>query len=84
MTRGKILRKAREEAGMTQVDATVLTRIPQSQISDYERDVVEPGVDTAVRLLRAYGVDVLDLTLFEQNVEDSDTDKGLYLYARAA
>lgn len=82
MTLGKLLkeqRKAAGEGGMTQLQVTLATRIPQNQISDYEADRAVPSAKRFIALLRAYGVDQLDLTVFEQELEDTGEAKGLYL-----
>lgn len=54
-TAAAILRRARQEAGLTQTALSRLTDIPQSVISDYERGRREPGVSALNALLRAVG-----------------------------
>lgn len=79
MTYGKLLRQQRKDRGLTQLDVTLATRIPQNQISDYEAERTVPSVTRFVKMLRALGVETLDLTVFELEMEDSEEDKGLYL-----
>lgn len=79
MTFGRFLRERRKEAEMTQFDVALATRITQSQLSDYEKDRVNMSAARFIKMLRAMGVDTLDLTVFELEMEDTEEDKGLYL-----
>lgn len=54
-TAAVILRRARQDAGLTQLALSRRAGIPQSVISDYERGRREPGVSALNALLRAVG-----------------------------
>lgn len=58
MTSGQLIRQARLTAGLTQAELGERLRIPRQQIVRWERDVVEPGLSTLRRLLRACGFDL--------------------------
>ncbi len=83
MTVGKFLKERRKDAEMTQLDLVLKTRITQSQLSDYEHDRAVPSAERFIALCRAMDVDVLDLTSFEAELEDTGEAKGLYPGNRA-
>jgi transcriptional regulator with XRE-family HTH domain len=64
VTSGEVLREARLLAGLTQQDLSERVGVPRSSIARWERGTVEPGFDTARRLLRACGFD-LSLVRYE-------------------
>lgn len=64
MTSGEVLREARLLAGLTQQELGERVGVPRSSIARWERGTVEPGFDTARRLLRACGFD-LSLVRYE-------------------
>jgi XRE family transcriptional regulator of biofilm formation len=53
---GKELRKAREEAGLTQEQLAHLTGIDRSYISELEHDKKSPTLDRLSRLGKAIGI----------------------------
>lgn len=55
-TAARILRRARDEAGLTQAALSRRADIPQSVISDYERGRREPGVSALNVLLNSAGL----------------------------
>lgn len=59
---------ARRRAGLTQAELGGRLRLPQSQISRWERGDVQPSLETLQRLVRACG---LELTLGIANGDDS-------------
>ena len=59
---GAILREARLRAGLSQAELSARSGKDRAQIARWERDVVMPGFETLVELVRACGFDVsLDL-----------------------
>ena len=56
MSLGKELRKARENAGLSQETVAFDAGIDRSHLSDIERDQHMPTVDTFLRICRAIGV----------------------------
>ena len=55
---GQIIREARLLAGLSQYELADRAGVPRPSIARWERGAVEPGFDTARRLLRACGFDV--------------------------
>ena len=78
MTIGTFLKERRLVAGKKQMDVVMQTRIPQNQISDYEHDRAVPSAVRFIKIMRALEVNTLDLTQFEEEMEDTDPTKGLY------
>jgi transcriptional regulator with XRE-family HTH domain len=62
MTSGALIRQARTRAGLSQVELSERSGKDRAQIARWERDVVQPSVETLRELLRACGFDV-QLTL---------------------
>jgi transcriptional regulator with XRE-family HTH domain len=58
---GEELRKARLDAGMTQEQLSFEARLDRTYISQLERDLKSPTVDTLFRLCDALGVAAGDL-----------------------
>jgi transcriptional regulator with XRE-family HTH domain len=56
MTLGKELKKAREEAGLTQEQVSVAARIDRAYLSLLENDRKSPTVDMLFRICKAIGV----------------------------
>lgn len=53
----KVLRKAREDRGLTQMEVSALSGIPQTTISSYEQGKSEPTVKVMRLLAIAYDID---------------------------
>jgi transcriptional regulator with XRE-family HTH domain len=62
MTSGTLIREARKRAGLSQVELARLSGKDRAQLARWERDVVQPSLETLRELLRACGWDV-ELTL---------------------
>ena len=62
MTSGTLIRQARLRAGLSQVELSARSGKDRAQIARWERDVVQPSLETLRELLQACGFD-LDLTL---------------------
>ena len=62
MTSGTLIRQARLRAGLSQVELSERSGKDRAQIARWERDVVQPSLETLRELLRACGFD-LDLAL---------------------
>jgi transcriptional regulator with XRE-family HTH domain len=62
MTSGALIRQARTRAGLSQVELSQRSGKDRAQIARWERDVVQPSVETLRELLRACGFDI-ELTL---------------------
>jgi transcriptional regulator with XRE-family HTH domain len=55
---GEVIREARLLAGLSQEGLAERIGVPRQSIARWERGLVEPGFDTARRVLRACGFDV--------------------------
>jgi transcriptional regulator with XRE-family HTH domain len=62
MTSGALIRQARTRAGLSQVELSQRSGKDRAQIARWERDVVQPSLETLRELLRACSFDV-ELTL---------------------
>ena len=62
MTSGTLIRQARTRAGLSQVELSRRSGKDRAQIARWERDVVQPSLETLRELLHACGYDV-ELTL---------------------
>jgi transcriptional regulator with XRE-family HTH domain len=58
MTSGSLIRQARTRAGLSQVELSQRSGKDRAQIARWERDVVQPSLETLRELLRACGWDV--------------------------
>ena len=58
MTSGTLIRQARTRAGLSQVELAQRSGKDRAQIARWERDVVQPSLETFRELLRACGYDV--------------------------
>ena len=68
MTSGALIRQARTRAGLSQVELSQRSGKDRAQIARWERDVVQPSLETLRELLRACGWDVeLALVPYEPN-----------------
>lgn len=61
MSLGQELRKAREEAGLSQEAVAFGAEIDRSYLSDIERDLHSPTVDRLLRICRAIGIKASEL-----------------------
>ena len=55
---GHLIRKARMEVGMTQMELAEAASIAPGRVSDYERGKLDPSLDMLLRLLAACGVSI--------------------------
>jgi transcriptional regulator with XRE-family HTH domain len=62
VTSGTLIREARKLAGLSQVELSRLSGKDRAQLARWERDVVEPSLETLRELLQACGYD-LELSL---------------------
>jgi transcriptional regulator with XRE-family HTH domain len=68
MTSGSLIRQARTRAGLSQVELSQRSGKDRAQIARWERDVVQPSLETLRELLRACGYDVeMTLVAYEPN-----------------
>jgi transcriptional regulator with XRE-family HTH domain len=58
VTSGALIRQARTRAGLSQVELSQRSGKDRAQIARWERDVVQPSLETLRELLRACGWDV--------------------------
>src|SRR5438552_575177 len=57
MTSGTLIRQARTRAGLSQVELSQRSGKDRAQIARWERDVVQPSLETLRELLRVCGFD---------------------------
>jgi transcriptional regulator with XRE-family HTH domain len=70
MTSGMLIREARLRAGLSQVELSERSGKDRAQLARWERDVVQPSLETLRVLLRACGFDLeLLLVPYEQDRE---------------
>jgi transcriptional regulator with XRE-family HTH domain len=62
VTSGTLIREARKLAGLSQVELSRLSGKDRAQLARWERDVVQPSLETLRELLQACGYD-LELAL---------------------
>ena len=62
MTSGTLIREARKRAGLSQVELARRSGKDRAQLARWERDVVQPSLETLREILRACGYD-LETTL---------------------
>lgn len=61
MSLGEQLRRAREEAGLSQETVALDSGVDRSYISDLERDLHSPTVDRLLRICGVIGIKVSEL-----------------------
>src|SRR5690349_15408619 len=57
---GQLLRDLREARGLTQLEAAARAGVPNTNLSKYERGKVEPDVKVLDRILKSYGVSLVE------------------------
>jgi len=62
VTSGTLIREARKRAGLSQVELAQRSGKDRAQLARWERDVVQPSLETLREVLRACGFD-LETTL---------------------
>ena len=79
MTSGTLIREARLRAGLSQVELSRLSGKDRAQLARWERDVVQPSLETLRELLHASGFDLeLALVPYETDAEhDTRLEKAL-------
>jgi transcriptional regulator with XRE-family HTH domain len=75
MTTGMLIREARLRAGLSQVELAQRSGKDRAQLARWERDAVQPSLETLRELLHACGFDI-DLTLVPY-VEEEHVDARL-------
>jgi transcriptional regulator with XRE-family HTH domain len=58
---GELIRKARLDAGMTQEQLALRSRVDRSYLSEIERDVRHPTVQMLLRICRATGTSATEI-----------------------
>lgn len=61
MTLGIYLKKLRQKKKLSQNDLSILSKVPQTTISNIERDICSPTIDTLRKLSKALNVKISDL-----------------------
>lgn len=79
MTSGTLIREARTRAGLSQVELSRVSGKDRAQLARWERDVVQPSLETLRELLQACGFDLdLSLVLYEADTKhDARLEKTL-------
>jgi transcriptional regulator with XRE-family HTH domain len=79
VTSGTLIREARLRAGLSQVELSRISGKDRAQLARWERDVVQPSLETLRELLHACGFDLeLSLVPYETDVEhDARLEKAL-------
>ncbi|MGZ5214350.1 MAG: helix-turn-helix transcriptional regulator [Actinomycetota bacterium] len=77
-----LLRKARQRAALSQRSLATLAEVPQSTVGRIEAGVVQPRVDTLLRLLRASGQDLELITRLGEGVDRAQIHERLALTPR--
>ena len=67
MTTGQRIKEARKNAGMTQIELAQKLNIPFQSVSQWERDVRKPKVETLRRIANALGIQPWEL---DENASD--------------
>src|SRR6266511_320268 len=79
MTSGTLIREARKRAGLSQVELSRLSGKDRAQLARWERDVVQPSLETLREVLHACGFDLeTSLVPYEPDKQqDAQLDKAL-------
>jgi transcriptional regulator with XRE-family HTH domain len=79
VTSGTLIREARLRAGLSQVELSQRSGKDRAQLARWERDVVQPSMETLRELLQACGFDLeLSLVPYEPDTRnDARLEKGL-------
>lgn len=75
MTTGQLIKTARKKAGMTQQDLADKLGIPFQSISQWERDMRNPKIDTLQRIAEALQVSLDELSPFTPQVIRDEANK---------
>jgi transcriptional regulator with XRE-family HTH domain len=77
VTSGTLIREARKLAGLSQVELARLSGKDRAQLARWERDVVQPSLETLREILRACGFDLeMSLVAYEPDKQqDARLDK---------
>jgi transcriptional regulator with XRE-family HTH domain len=77
MTSGTLIREARKLAGLSQVELARLSGKDRAQLARWERDVVQPSLETLREILRACGFDLESnlVTYQPDKQQDAQLDK---------
>lgn len=72
MTSGELLRQARLRAGLSQDELSERVGVHRSQIARWERDAVQPSLETVRQLVRACGFDLpMRLVPYDDSGDDA-------------
>jgi transcriptional regulator with XRE-family HTH domain len=79
VTSGTLIREARTRAGLSQVELSRLSGKDRAQLARWERDVVQPSLETLREILHACGFDLeLSLVPYETDPKhDARLEKNL-------
>ncbi|HEV3403949.1 MAG TPA: helix-turn-helix transcriptional regulator [Gaiellaceae bacterium] len=79
MTSGTLIREARKRARLSQVELSRLSGKDRAQLARWERDVVQPSLETLRELLQVCGYDLeLSLVPYEADTRhDARLEKSL-------
>jgi transcriptional regulator with XRE-family HTH domain len=79
VTSGTLIREARKRAGLSQVELARRSGKDRAQLARWERDVVQPSLETLRELLQACGFDLeLSLVPYESDKRhDARLEKSL-------
>ncbi|RHG11810.1 XRE family transcriptional regulator [Megamonas funiformis] len=61
MKLGIHLKQLRQNKNLSQNDLSILSKVPQTTISNIERDICSPTIDTLRKLSKALNVKISDL-----------------------
>lgn len=61
MKLGVHLKQLRQNKNLSQNDLSILSKVPQTTISNIERDICSPTIDTLRKLSKALNVKISDL-----------------------
>ncbi|HEX6431945.1 MAG TPA: helix-turn-helix transcriptional regulator [Niastella sp.] len=75
---GKRLRSIRRHRGLNQLELSIDTKIDESDISKYERGLVNLSIDTLKRLAHALQVEIYDLVSYDGPLPDNTHFKSNY------
>jgi transcriptional regulator with XRE-family HTH domain len=72
VTSGELLRQARLRAGLSQDELSERVGVHRSQIARWERDAVQPSLETVRQLVRACGFDLpMRLVPYDDSGDDA-------------
>lgn len=87
MTTGENIRKLRKKMGLTQKELAERMQTSESLISQYEKGIKKPRIETSIRIANALGVSVYSIVDFDtasnllsDDITENEKEYGAHFY----